>query len=50
MCTCGGPPDINDVKSLEAKDYVCQDCGNKFKGLGSKPKCPSCMSKNVELR
>ena len=49
MCTVGGPPDISDVESLAAKDYECEDCGNKFKGMGRRVKCPSCQSKNVKL-
>jgi len=47
MCTVGGGPDIGDVESLASKGYICQDCGNKFKGMGRKPRCPSCQSRNV---
>lgn len=48
MCTCGGPTDICDVTSLATKNYECQDCGNKFKGMGHRPVCPSCQSRNIK--
>ena len=48
MCTVGGGPDLGEVESLKAKEYECQDCGNKFKGMGRKPRCPSCQSRNVK--
>jgi rubrerythrin len=50
MCTVGGPPDVGDLESsLESKEYKCRDCGNSFKGIGRRPMCPSCQSRNVEL-
>jgi len=49
MCTVGGPPDVGDVESLKPVEYKCLDCGNSFKGLGRRPTCPSCKSKNVKL-
>ena len=48
MCTVGGGPDLGDVETLVAKDYECQDCNNKFRGMGRRPKCPSCESRNVK--
>jgi len=48
MCTVGGGPDIGDIESLVAKDYECLDCKNKFKGMGRRPMCPSCKSRNVK--
>ncbi|HWQ19178.1 MAG TPA: hypothetical protein VN455_05315 [Methanotrichaceae archaeon] len=48
MCTVGGGPDLGDVESLASKDYECLDCKNKFKGMGSRPRCPSCKSRNVK--
>lgn len=48
MCTVGGGPDIGDVEQIVAKDYECLDCNNKFKAMGSRPRCPSCKSRNVK--
>ncbi|HOT07551.1 MAG: hypothetical protein A4E45_00569 [Methanosaeta sp. PtaB.Bin039] len=49
MCTVGGGPDLGNIEGLATKDYVCMDCGNKFKGMGRHPMCPSCKSRNVKL-
>jgi DNA-directed RNA polymerase subunit RPC12/RpoP len=49
MCSVGGPPDIGDVEAMFAENYKCLDCGHAFKGLGTKPACPECRSKNVQL-
>jgi len=48
MCTVGGGPDIGNIESLAAKDYECLDCKNQFKGMGRRPMCPSCKSRNVK--
>ena len=48
MCTVGGGPDIGEVETLVAKDYECLDCNNKFQGMGRRPMCPSCKSRNVK--
>jgi Zn finger protein HypA/HybF involved in hydrogenase expression len=48
MCTVGGGPDIGNIESLVAKDYECLDCKNAFKGMGRRPMCPSCKSRNVK--
>jgi Zn finger protein HypA/HybF involved in hydrogenase expression len=48
MCTVGGGPDIGNIETLAAKDYVCQDCKNQFKGMGRRPMCPACKSRNVK--
>jgi hypothetical protein len=48
MCTVGGGPDLGDVETLVAKDYECLDCNNKFQGMGRRPMCPSCKSRNVK--
>ncbi|MDI9616993.1 MAG: hypothetical protein QW781_03790 [Methanothrix sp.] len=50
MCTVGGGPDLGAIEEgISAKDYICLDCGNKFKGMGKRPMCPSCKSRNVKL-
>ena len=48
MCTIGGGPDIGAIESIASKDFECLDCRNRFKAMGSKPRCPSCKSKNVK--
>lgn len=48
MCTVGGGPDIGNIESLVAKDYECLECKNQFKGMGRRPMCPSCRSRNVK--
>jgi Zn finger protein HypA/HybF involved in hydrogenase expression len=48
MCTVGGGPDIGNIETLAAKDYECLDCKNQFKGMGRRPMCPSCKSRNVK--
>jgi Zn finger protein HypA/HybF involved in hydrogenase expression len=48
MCTVGGGPDIGNIESLAARDYECLDCKNQFKGMGRRPMCPSCKSRNVK--
>jgi predicted Zn-ribbon and HTH transcriptional regulator len=47
MCSVGDPFDFNMEGKLPVKNYVCNDCKNKFKGIGKNVKCPSCQSSNV---
>ncbi|AKJ37401.1 MULTISPECIES: FmdB family zinc ribbon protein [Methanosarcina] len=47
MCSVGDSFDLDMEGNLPVKDYVCKDCGNRFKGIGKNVKCPSCQSKNV---
>lgn len=47
MCSVGDSFDIDMEEQIHPKDYVCKDCGNRFKGIGKNVKCPSCLSKNV---
>ncbi|HXY86875.1 MAG TPA: hypothetical protein VEG44_00380 [Candidatus Acidoferrales bacterium] len=48
MCTVGGPMGNEDIKRLEPKNFRCNECGSKFKGLGKNPMCPSCQSEEIE--
>jgi hypothetical protein len=49
MCTVGGPVDIDiPPDRLKGKDYRCKECGERFKGVGKRPMCPSCQSEDVE--
>ena len=42
MCTVGGPVDIDlPPDRVKGKDYRCKECGERFKGIGKKPICPS---------
>ena len=49
MCSVGGEIYDFDIKELDAdaKYYKCGDCGNEFKGFGTKLKCPACHSAKV---
>jgi rubrerythrin len=47
MCSVGDSFDIDMEEQIHPKDYVCKDCGNRFKGIGKNVKCPSCLSNNV---
>jgi len=48
MCTVGGPVDIDlPPERVQGKDYRCNECGERFKGLGKKPICPSCQSDDI---
>jgi rubrerythrin len=48
MCTVGGPVDIDiPPDRVQGKDYRCKECGERFKGIGKKPICPSCQSDDV---
>ncbi len=50
MCMVADVPEFN-IENIEMnlKEYVCQDCGNKFKGIGNSVICPACKSSNVEI-
>ncbi|NPV64400.1 MAG: hypothetical protein HPY63_02625 [Methanobacteriaceae archaeon] len=48
MCSVGGPMVDIDLKKVTSRKCKCLDCGNEFKGVGKKVRCPSCQSENVE--
>ena len=47
MCSVGGPMDVDYKERVKGKDYKCGSCGEKFKGVGKHPICPSCQSDDV---
>ncbi|MCC7566408.1 MAG: hydrogenase maturation nickel metallochaperone HypA [Methanomicrobiaceae archaeon] len=47
MCTVGGPVDVEYDEGIKGKNYRCNECGEKFKGIGKRPTCPSCQSEDV---
>lgn len=47
VCTVGDGFDV-DISEIEAADYECEECGNKFKAVGKDVKCPSCRTRNVK--
>ncbi|AEH60195.1 conserved hypothetical protein [Methanosalsum zhilinae DSM 4017] len=47
MCSVGDSYDLNIDEQIPAKKYTCNECNNKFKGIGKNVACPSCGSKNV---
>ncbi|MBE0522463.1 MAG: hypothetical protein IBX39_09400 [Candidatus Methanoperedenaceae archaeon] len=46
MCSVGDGFNM-DISALETKLCKCEDCGNEFKGIGNKARCPSCHSANI---
>ncbi len=49
MCLVDSSTSIDiDTGELSATEYCCNECGNKFRALGSRIRCPACMSKNVK--
>lgn len=32
---------------VKGEEYRCKDCGERFKGIGKNPICPSCQSDNI---
>ena len=49
MCSVGDAFGVDVADELNAKEYICKDCENKFKGIGKNVICPACRSSNVEL-
>ncbi|MBC8521541.1 MAG: hypothetical protein H8D26_06085 [Methanomicrobia archaeon] len=47
MCSVGGSDFEFDIEKVEVDRYRCNNCGNKFDGMGEKVLCPSCQSENV---
>lgn len=47
MCSVGGSDIEFDIEKVEVDRYRCNNCGNKFDGMGEKVLCPSCQSENV---
>ncbi len=47
VCSVGGPMDVDYKERVKGKDYKCRSCGEKFKGVGKHPICPSCQSDDV---
>ena len=46
MCSVGDGFNV-EIGAFETTLFKCKDCGNEFKGIGNKSKCPSCNSGNV---
>ena len=47
MCSVGDAFDLDLEGKLPVKNYVCKNCGNKFKNISKNVKYPSCQSGNV---
>jgi len=41
--------DIDIADQIQGKSCVCEDCENKFKGIGKKVRCPSCGSDHITV-
>lgn len=47
MCSVGDSFNIDIAEDAGFCEYVCNSCGNVFKGLGKNLKCPKCKSTNT---
>lgn len=50
MCSVGEMPDVDISGKAEWREYICNDCGKEFKGIGKNLRCPACHSMNVEVK
>ncbi|HEY9206058.1 MAG TPA: hypothetical protein VIO58_09060 [Candidatus Methanoperedens sp.] len=48
MCSVGDSFGVELEGGMEAHEYVCNNCGKSFKGIGSNLVCPKCRSKDVK--
>ena len=37
-----------DTENIASRKYNCKDYEKQFKGIGTNPKCPDCLSANTE--
>ena len=44
MCSVGDSFGVELETDMEPHDYVCNQCGKKFKGIGTNLRCPKCHS------
>ncbi len=51
MCSVGDGFNIDLAEDEGLCEYVCNDCGGKFKGVrvNAKLKCPECHSTNTKI-
>ena len=47
MCSVGESYGVDIDDDIPTKKYMCNKCGNKFKGMGRNVSCPGCQSKDV---
>ncbi len=50
MCSVGDMIDMDISGEAVVCEYVCNDCGKVFKGIGKNLRCPSCHSLNVKVK
>jgi rubrerythrin len=48
MCSVGDSFGVELGEGTDMHEYVCNDCGKKFKGIGTNVRCPKCQSKNTK--
>jgi len=48
MCSVGDSFGVELEGGMEVHEYVCNNCGKSFKGIGSNVGCPKCRSKDVK--
>jgi len=44
MCSVGDSFGVELEGGMEPHEYLCNQCGKKFKGIGTNLRCPKCHS------
>ncbi len=50
VCSVGDMFDVDISGSAEMCEYICNECGKEFKGIGKNLRCPACHSLNVKVK
>jgi Zn finger protein HypA/HybF involved in hydrogenase expression len=50
MCSVGDSFGVELSEGMEMKDYECNNCSKKFKGIGTNLVCPKCHSIDVKCK
>ncbi len=48
MCSVGDSFGVELESGVEPRNYTCNNCGKKFKGIGTNLLCPKCHSKDIK--
>jgi len=50
MCSVGDMFDVDISGDATMGEYICDDCGKEFKGIGKNLRCPKCHSMKVSKK
>lgn len=48
MCSVGDAFPVEIEGGMDMHEYVCNECGKEFKGIGGNVRCPKCHSTDVK--